>query len=173
MVSPPILSDCPTCRCETGKRIVKNIRVLIAMLGLDQHEVGAIAVAGILRDAGMEVVYAGRFNLPRGVVKTALEESIDVIGLSAHSWEYLYYLDELLALLREQELDIPIIVGGSVVTPGDAQALLDKGVRAAFGPTATPDEIIATVKQLAAGGGCDATDDASTGTGTGPAGPHE
>ena len=53
---------------------MKKIRVLIAMLALDQHEVGAIAVAGILRDAGMEVVYAGRFNLPQAVVKAALEE---------------------------------------------------------------------------------------------------
>lgn len=128
---------------------VKPIRVLIAMLGLDQHEVGAIAVAGILRDAGMEVVYAGRFNLPAAVVKTALEEGVDVIGLSCHSWEYLYYLDELLALLREHGMDVPVVVGGSVVTPADAQALLDKGICAAFGPTTTPDEIIASVKQLA------------------------
>lgn len=134
---------------NSATREAKNIRVLIAMLGLDQHEVGAVAVAGLLRDAGMEVVYAGRFNLPRAVVKAALEEGVDVIGLSCHSWEYLYYLDELLALLREHDLDVPVIVGGSVVTPGDAQALLAKGVRAAFGPTATPDEIITAVRELA------------------------
>lgn len=128
---------------------MKKIRVLIAMLGLDQHEVGAIAVAGVLRDAGMEVVYAGRFNLPRAVVKTALEEGVDVIGLSCHSWEYLHYLDELLELLRAQSPEIPVIVGGSVVTAGDARALLAKGIRAAFGPTALPEEIVATVRQLA------------------------
>jgi len=132
-----------------ARNAVKKIRVLIAMLGLDQHEVGAIAVTGMLRDAGMEVVYAGRFNLPQAVVKAALEEGVDVIGLSCHSWEYLYYLDELLALLRRHGLDIPVIVGGSVVTPGDAQTLLAKGISAAFGPTATPDEIIATVTELA------------------------
>ena len=130
----------------------RKIRVLIAMLGLDQHEVGAVAVAGLLRDAGMEVVYAGRFNLPRAVVKTALEEGVDVIGLSCHSWEYLYYLDELLALLREQGLNVPLVIGGSVVTPGDAQELLAKGVSAAFGPTATPDQIIAAVTRLAGAG---------------------
>jgi len=132
---------------------------LMAMLGLDQHEVGAIAVTGVLRDAGMEVVYAGRFNLPAAVVKSALEEGVDVIGLSCHSWEYLYYLDELLALLREHDLDVPVIVGGSVVTPGDARILLDKGVSAAFGPTATPDEIIASVRKLA---GTAAEHDSST-----------
>ena len=125
------------------------IRVLIAMLGLDQHEVGALAVARMLRDAGMEVVYAGRFNLPRGIVKAAVEESIDVIGLSCHSWEYLYYIDELLQLLRAQALDIPVVVGGSVVIADDARALLAKGISAAFGPTATPEDIITTVRHLA------------------------
>lgn len=128
---------------------MKPIRVLIAMLGLDQHEVGALAVARLLRDAGMEVVYAGRFNVPRSIVKAALEEGIDVIGLSCHSWEYLYYIDELLQLLRDQALDVPVVVGGSVVIPGDARAVLDKGVSAALGPTATPEDIIATMRNLA------------------------
>ena len=127
---------------------MKPIRVLIAVLGLDQHEVGALAVTRLLRDAGMEVVYVGRFNLPASVVKAALEESVDVIGLSCHSWEYLYYVDELLQLLREQDLDVPVVVGGSVVIPTDARALLDKGVCAAFGPTATPAEIVATLRKL-------------------------
>ena len=125
------------------------VRVLIAMLGLDQHEVGALAVARLLRDAGMEVIYAGRFNLPRSVVKAALEESIDVIGLSCHSWEYLYYVDELLQLLHAHDLEVPVVVGGSVVTAADAQALRDKGVSAAFGPTATPAEIVETITRLA------------------------
>ena len=128
---------------------MKRIRVLLAILGLDQHEVGALAVARMLRDAGMEVVYAGRFNLPPGVVKAAIEEGVDVIGLSCHSWEYLYYADELLQLLREQGLDLPVIVGGSVVTADDARTLLAKGIRAAFGPTATPEEIITTITNLA------------------------
>ncbi|MBI3785895.1 MAG: cobalamin B12-binding domain-containing protein [Deltaproteobacteria bacterium] len=130
---------------------MRPIRVLIAMLGLDQHEVGGLAVARLLRDAGMEVVYAGRFNLPAGIVKVSLEESVDVIGLSCHSWEYLYYVDELLQLLHEQGLDTPVVVGGSVVTPADARNLLDRGVGAAFGPTAVPAEIIAKMIQLAGG----------------------
>jgi methylmalonyl-CoA mutase, C-terminal domain len=128
---------------------MKTIRVLIAMLGLDQHEVGALTVARILRDAGMEVVYAGRFNLPRGIVKAAVEENVDVIGLSCHSWEYLYYVDELLQLLREQALDVPVVVGGSVIIADDARALLAKGISAALGPTATAEDIVATVRNLA------------------------
>jgi methylmalonyl-CoA mutase C-terminal domain/subunit len=129
---------------------MKPASVLLAILGLDQHEVGAVAVARMLRDAGMEVVYAGRFNLPPHVAAMAADEDVDVIGLSCHSWEYLHYLDELLALLRERGLDVPIVVGGSVVTTEDAQALLGRGVAAAFGPTATREAIVATVARLAA-----------------------
>lgn len=128
---------------------MEKTRVLIAMLGLDQHEVGALTIASLLRDAGMEVVYAGRFNLPAGIVKAAIEENVDVIGLSCHSWEYLYYVDELLQLLRAEASDVPVVVGGSVITPTDRQAMLDKGVSAAFGPTAAREEIVATIESLA------------------------
>jgi methylmalonyl-CoA mutase C-terminal domain/subunit len=128
---------------------VRPIRVLIGILGLDQHEAGATAVARALRDAGMEVVYMGRFNLPRDIVKAAREEGVDVIGLSCHSWEYLHYLDPLLSLMREQKLDIPIVVGGSVVTPEDARMIEKKGVAAAFGPTSDAAGIVATVERLA------------------------
>jgi methylmalonyl-CoA mutase C-terminal domain/subunit len=127
----------------------RPIRVLLGILGLDQHEVGAVAVARMLRDASMEVVYLGRFNLPEGIAKAALEEGADVIGLSCHSWEYLHYLDPLLAALREHGLDAPVVVGGSVVTAADAQAIRAKGVAAAFGSTAEAAEIVATIERLA------------------------
>ena len=89
-----------------GGHAMRPIRVLIGILGLDQHEVGAMSVARMLRDAGMEVVYLGRFNLPNDIAKAALEEGADVVGLSCHSWEYLHYLDPLLAALREQGLGL-------------------------------------------------------------------
>ncbi len=126
-----------------------NIKVLLAILGMDQHEVGALIVAHILRDAGMDVVYAGRFNLPPEIVRMAADEDVDVIGLSCHSWEYLYFVPELLSLLREQEGAIPLVLGGSVVTPEDERQLLAQGVRAAFGPTATPEHIVETVRSIA------------------------
>jgi methylmalonyl-CoA mutase C-terminal domain/subunit len=126
----------------------RPIRILVAILGLDQHEVGAIAVARLLRDAGMEVVYLGRFNLPDDIAKAAAEEGVDVVGLSAHSWEYLHYLDPLLAAFREHGLDLPIVVGGSVVTEGDARAIQARGVAAAFGSTADKAEIVATIERL-------------------------
>jgi methylmalonyl-CoA mutase C-terminal domain/subunit len=132
-----------------GARAARPIRVLIAILGLDQHEVGAMAVARTLRDAGMEVIYLGRFNLPADVAKAAAEEGADVVGLSCHSWEYLHYLDPLLAALAERGLDLPVVVGGSVVTASDASEIRARGVAAAFGPTAGDREIVATIERLA------------------------
>ena len=128
---------------------MRPLRVLIATLGLDQHEVGAVAVARQLRDAGMEVVYLGRFQLPPAIVKAAVDEAVDVIGLSCHSWEYLYYLDELMALLRERGLAIPVVLGGSVLTAADARALEAKGVAAVFGATSAVEDIPATIERLA------------------------
>ncbi|MCP3984206.1 MAG: methylmalonyl-CoA mutase [bacterium] len=126
----------------------RPIRVLIGILGLDQHEVGAMVVARLLRDAGMEVVYLGRFNLPDDIAKAAAEEGVDVVGLSCHSWEYLHFLGPLQAALREYALDLPIVVGGSVVTAEDARAIQAKGVAAAFGPTTPSAEIVATIQRL-------------------------
>ena len=128
---------------------MRPIRVLLGLLGMDQHEVGAVAVARTLRDAGMEVVYLGRFNQPAGIAKAAVEEGVDVIGVSCHSWEYLYYLDELFAALAERGVRVPVVVGGSVVTPTDARAIRARGVAAAFGPGADPAEIVRTIEQLA------------------------
>lgn len=130
---------------------LRPIRVLIGILGLDQHEVGAMAVARLLRDAGMEVIYLGRFNLPNDIATAAVEEGVDVVGLSCHSWEYLHFLDPLFAAFRERDLDVPIVVGGSVVTAEDARAIQARGVAAAFGPTAEESEIVATIEQLARG----------------------
>jgi methylmalonyl-CoA mutase C-terminal domain/subunit len=127
---------------------MKPVRVWIGTLGLDQHEVGATAVARLLRDAGMEVIYAGRFNLPPGIVKAAAEEDVDVIGLSCHSWEYLEYIEELMALLQERELKVPVVVGGSVITAGDERLLREKGVAAVFGPTARAADIPGAIRRL-------------------------
>ena len=126
----------------------KPVKVLLGLLGMDQHEVGAVSVARTLRDAGMEVVYVGRFNLPADIVEAAVQEGVDVIGLSCHSWEYLHYLDELMEGIRERGLSVPVVLGGSVLTPGDARRVREKGVAATFGPGADPDDIVATVRRL-------------------------
>ena len=127
----------------------RRVRILLAILGLDQHEAGAFAVAALLRDAGMEVIYLGRFATPENVVDSALDEGVDVIGLSCHSWEYLYYLDELFELLKSRELDIPVVVGGSVLSQDDKNEIQAKGVAATFGPGSDAGEIVQQIRRLA------------------------
>jgi methylmalonyl-CoA mutase C-terminal domain/subunit len=127
---------------------MKKTRVLIGMLGMDQHEIGALTVAHLLRDAGMEVVYTGRFNTPAGLVKTGMEEGVDMIGISCHSWEYLHFLPELFERIEDKGLEIPVVVGGSVITPSDATKIKEMGVAAAFGPSSTKAEIVETITQI-------------------------
>jgi methylmalonyl-CoA mutase C-terminal domain/subunit len=127
----------------------RPVKVLLGLLGMDQHEVGAVSVARALRDAGMEVVYLGRFNLPADIVEAAVQEGVDVIGLSCHSWEYLHYLDELMEKMRARGLAVPVVLGGSVLTQGDAALVREKGVAATFGPGADPQEIVAAIRRLA------------------------
>lgn len=126
------------------------IRVLVGVLGMDQHELGAVGIAKMLRDSGMEVIYTGCFNTPETIVKTAIEEDADIIGISSHSWEYLYYSPELLELLKKNDLDIPVIIGGSVITEEDSESLLNQGVAAVFGSGAVVTDMIDTVHRLMA-----------------------
>ncbi|MBW1924820.1 MAG: cobalamin-dependent protein [Deltaproteobacteria bacterium] len=95
------------------------------------------------------VQHPGGHRQDQGIVKTAVEEDVDVIGLSCHSWEYLHYAPRLLELLKERNLKIPVMVGGSVITPGDTRDLRSMGVAAAFGPSATPEEIVGAIHRIA------------------------
>ena len=135
-------------------RTERRVRVLIAILGLDQHETGALAVSAMLRDAGMEVIYLGRFASPESVAQAAFEEAADVVGISCHSWEYLHYLDDLLQSLARNGECIPLMIGGSVISPSDKARLREKGVAAVFGAGASSDDIVATVRELAAMSEC-------------------
>ena len=127
---------------------MSRIRVLVGVLGMDQHELGAIGISKGLRDAGMEVIYTGCFNTPESIVQTAIEEDVDVIGISSHSWEYLYYTPELLALIEQNGLGIPVVLGGSVITEADAEEMCRKGVAAAFGSGSSVTEIVDTLQTL-------------------------
>jgi len=128
---------------------MKRIRIFVGTLGMDQHELGAVAVASLLQDAGMEVLYMGRFNLPSTILKVCMEEDVDVVGLSCHSWEYLYYLPDLLELMKEQSVDIPVVVGGSVITPGDSNRLAEMGIASVFGPGVREEQIVETIRRIA------------------------
>lgn len=127
------------------------LRVLITVLGLDQHEAGALAVTRLLRDAGAEVVYAGRFQIPETIATVAMQEDVDVVGVSAHSWEVLYYARELADRLAAADPPIPLVVGGSVITEADRAEAAALGVAAAVAPGLSGEEIIATFRGLAEG----------------------
>jgi methylmalonyl-CoA mutase, C-terminal domain len=126
-------------------------RALITVLGLDQHEAGALAVTRLLRDAGIEVVYTGRFNDPETIARVAADEDVDVVGISCHSWEFLHYAQDLAALLHAEEPPIPVVVGGSLITAADRDEVLGKGIDAAVLPAAGSSEVIETIQALAAG----------------------
>jgi methylmalonyl-CoA mutase, C-terminal domain len=128
---------------------MRRIRILIGTMGMDQHEVGAITVSRMLMDAGMEVIYLGRFNTPKKLVDAGISEGADLIGISCHSWEYLHFLPELLELLKSCGADIPVVVGGSVITPTDENRLMEMGVAAVFGSGSTKDDMVARIREIA------------------------
>jgi len=119
----------------------KHIRVLVAKPGLDGHDRGAKIVARALRDAGMEVIYTGLRQTPEMVVHSAIQEDVDVIGLSIHSGAHNYILDRVVELLKEQESDDILLVVGGIIPARDVERLRELGVDAIF-PPGTPTTMI-------------------------------
>ena len=124
-------------------------RVLIAKAGLDGHDRGAKVIAAALRDAGMEVVYTGLRAKVGAVAEAAVQEDVDVIGLSILSGAHLPICTRLMAELRARGADIPVVVGG-IVPAADRQRLRELGVRAVFGPETPLPEVIRAVQAVAA-----------------------
>jgi methylmalonyl-CoA mutase C-terminal domain/subunit len=123
------------------------IRVLVAKPGLDGHDRGAKVIARALRDAGMEVIYTGLRQTPEMIVNAALQEDVQVIGLSILSGAHNAIVPRVLELLREKEMgDVRVIVGG-IVPDADAEALKRQGVAAVFQPGSSLDAIIAFIRQ--------------------------
>ena len=110
------------------------IRVLVAKPGLDGHDRGAKVIARALRDSGMEVIYTGIRQTPQMIVQAAIQEDVDVLGMSILSGAHLEILPGIMDLLREEGLsDIVVIVGG-IIPESDRQPLLNLGISGGFGP---------------------------------------
>ena len=124
-------------------------KVLVTKIGLDGHDRGSRIVAAHLRDAGMEVIYTPPWQEIAAVVKLALEEDVDVIGVSSLATDHLI-VPKLMAALREAGLQDVVVVVGGIVPDEDEQALLDAGVARVFHPGTPLDEISAFVAQAAA-----------------------
>ena len=129
----------------------KKIRVLIAKPGLDGHDRGAKVVARALRDAGMEVIYTGIRQTPEMIVQAALQEDVDVIGLSCLSGAHLELFADVMVGLGEKGMGNVIVVAGGIIPEDDIPALEKMGIKAIFGPGAKTVEIIEAIKKLAAG----------------------
>ncbi|MCH8206065.1 MAG: cobalamin B12-binding domain-containing protein [Chloroflexi bacterium] len=117
------------------------IRVLVGKPGLDGHDRGAKIIARALRDAGMEVVYTGIRQTPEMIVEAALQEDVDVIGLSILSGAHMTLFPEIFRGLRENRMDDVVVIAGGIIPEEDRSALEEMGVAAIFGPGTPTSEI--------------------------------
>jgi len=125
----------------------KKIRVLIAKPGLDGHDRGAKVVARALRDAGMEVIYTGLHQTPEAIVEAAIQEDVDVVGLSILSGAHMTMFPRVKALLKERGAEHILVTGGGIIPEDDITALgKSHGIGRLFGPGTNTDEIVGYIK---------------------------
>ena len=120
----------------------RKIRVLIAKPGLDGHDRGAKIVARALRDAGMEVIYTGLHQTPEQIVETAIQEDVDIVGLSCLSGAHMTLFTQVITLLKQKDADDILVTGGGIVPKEDIIKLKEVGIAEVFGPGTPIDEII-------------------------------
>jgi methylmalonyl-CoA mutase C-terminal domain/subunit len=125
----------------------KKIRVLLAKAGLDGHDRGIKVIAMALRDAGMEVVYLGLRRTPEEIVSAALEEDVDVIGISLLSGAHNVLFPAVLSLMKKKRLGGMLLIGGGIIPDEDQVSLRKKGVAAIFTPGAETGEIVRLIQE--------------------------
>jgi methylmalonyl-CoA mutase C-terminal domain/subunit len=125
----------------------KKIRVLIAKPGLDGHDRGAKVVARALRDAGMEVIYTGLRQTPEQIVETAIQEDVDVIGLSILSGAHTHLFPKVVELLTENNIEDIVVMGGGVIPEEDIPALKRLGIAEIFTPGTDTGDIIKFIRE--------------------------
>lgn len=122
-----------------GKR--KQIKVIISMIGLDDHSVGGVVVSSILRNAGIEVIYLGTYQTPEMIVQAAIQEDVDAIGISSHGSNY-SQIDEMIDLLRKKKMTDVLVICGGTIPKKQISRLKEKGVSEIFTPESTSKSII-------------------------------
>ena len=125
----------------------RPIRVLVAKPGLDGHDRGAKVVAMALRDAGMEVIYTGIKQTPQQIVQAAIQEDVDVIGLSCLSGAHNTLFPKVVQLLRDQGADDVLVTGGGIIPEEDVPYLQEHGVRRVFGPGTPTSDIVEYIRE--------------------------
>ncbi|HEY86329.1 MAG TPA: cobalamin B12-binding domain-containing protein [Chloroflexi bacterium] len=125
----------------------RKIRVLVAKPGLDGHDRGAKVVARALRDAGMEVIYTGLRQTPEMIAESALQEDVDVVGLSILSGAHMTLLPVIAQKLKEAEMDHALLVVGGIIPDEDIAPLQEAGVHAVFAPGTSTQDIVSFIKK--------------------------
>ncbi len=125
----------------------RKIRVLVAKPGLDGHDRGAKVVARALRDAGMEVIYTGIRQTPEMIAEAALQEDVDIVGLSILSGAHMALCPRIIELLRAQEMDDVIVLLGGIIPDEDVEPLRQLGVEGVFGPGTSTHDIIDFIRR--------------------------
>jgi methylmalonyl-CoA mutase C-terminal domain/subunit len=124
----------------------RQIRVLLAKPGLDGHDRGVKVLALALRDAGIEVIYTGLRQTPEQIVAAAIQEDVDVVGLSCLSGAHNYLFPRVVELLREQGADDIVVIGGGIIPEEDIPALKAQGTQEVFGPGSSTADIVGYIK---------------------------
>ncbi len=125
----------------------RKIRVLVAKPGLDGHDRGAKVVARALRDAGMEVIYTGLRQTPEMISEAALQEDVDVVGISILSGAHLALVPRVIDLLRANGQNNVLVYVGGIIPDEDVPVLLAAGVKAVFGPGSSTEDLAADIQQ--------------------------
>lgn len=141
-------TKCELERTREGNRVNENIRILLAKVGLDGHDRGVKVVARCLRDAGMDVIYTGLHRTPEEVVDAAVQEDVDVLGVSLLSGAHMTIFPRILKRLRDRGVDDIILLGGGVMPDEDVAALKKLGVAEVLLQDTPPEAIVATVRKL-------------------------
>src|SRR4030095_4268604 len=128
----------------------QRIRVVVAKVGLDGHDRGVKIVARTLRDAGLDVIYTGLHRTPQEVVEAAIQEDVDVIGISILSGAHMTVFPRVLSLLSDRGADDILVVGGGVIPDEDVAALTTMGVKAILLQDTPPEAIVAMIRRVVA-----------------------
>jgi methylmalonyl-CoA mutase C-terminal domain/subunit len=129
--------------------MTKKVRILMAKMGLDCHDTGITSISQMLRDAGFEVIYLGLHNSAQKILRSAVQEGVDLIGLSFLSGQHLPKTRDLLSLMKKEKETIPVFVGG-VIPPDDVRKLEGMGVKKIFIPGTMSSEIIQAIQETVA-----------------------
>jgi methylmalonyl-CoA mutase C-terminal domain/subunit len=124
----------------------KPIRVLIAKPGLDGHDRGAKIIARALKDAGMEVIYTGIKQTPESIARTALQEDVDVLGLSILSGAHNHLFPEIMKHLHQHKLDHILVIAGGIIPKDDIPFLKEIGIKAIYPPGSSLEDIVSFIR---------------------------